>query len=80
MKLFRYLVLLASIAGSLLAVVYIRTLNCQQYYQCRRNVVVIEKLKTGVEEKRIELERLTNPSSLKQAAESMEPEQEDAAR
>lgn len=70
MKLFRYLVLLASVAGSLLAVVYLRTLNCQQYYQCRRNVVVIEKLKTGVEEKRIELERLTNPSSLKQAAEA----------
>ena len=67
MKLFRYLFFLISISTAMLCMVYLRTLNGQEYYKCRKNVVVIEKLSNELVDKRVALERLTNPQAVKNA-------------
>ncbi|AQQ09545.1 hypothetical protein L21SP3_01351 [Sedimentisphaera cyanobacteriorum] len=70
MQLFRFLFFIISLTAALLAVVNLRTINSQQYYQCRRNIVKIEKLRNDLTDHRIEIERMINPKAVKQAAKS----------
>ncbi|ARN57335.1 hypothetical protein [Sedimentisphaera salicampi] len=68
MRLFRFLFFIITLTASMLAVVNLRTINSQQYYLCRRNVVKIEKLRNDLTDQRIEIERMINPKAVKQAA------------